>query len=65
MLGKRKDKGGGGSEGGVVGKRRKKLRVSFRDQLGGELAEVVGMSDGADVDTEPDPIGVKEGSLLS
>ncbi|WZY88310.1 hypothetical protein YC2023_045045 [Brassica napus] len=43
-------------EGGVVGKRRKKLRVSFRDQLGGELAEVVGMSDGADVDTEPDPI---------
>ena len=63
MLGKRKDEGG--SEGGVVGKRRKKLRVSFRDQLGGELAEVVGMSDGADVDTEPDPIGVKEGSLLS
>ncbi|WZY75902.1 hypothetical protein YC2023_022286 [Brassica napus] len=51
VLGKWKDKGG--SEGGVVGKRRKKLRVSFRDQLGGELAEIVGMSDGADVETEP------------
>lgn len=62
VLGKRKEKGD--SEGGVVGKRRKKLRVSFRDQLGGELAEVVGMSDGADVETEPGPIGVKEGSLV-
>ncbi|KAF8108389.1 hypothetical protein N665_0109s0016 [Sinapis alba] len=61
VLGKRKEKSEG--EGGV-GKRMKKLRVSFRDQLGGELAEVVGMSDGADVETEPGPIGVKEGSLV-
>lgn len=63
VLGKRKDKGEG--EGGVGKKRmKKKLRVSFRDQLGGELAEVVGMSDGADVETEPGPVGVKEGSLV-
>ncbi|KAJ0240549.1 Protein phosphatase 1 regulatory inhibitor subunit PPP1R8 [Hirschfeldia incana] len=64
VLGKRKEKDEG--EGGVAGKKRmkKKLRVSFRDQLGGELAEVVGMSDGADVETEPGPIGVKEGSLV-
>lgn len=45
-------------------KRRKKLRVSFRDQVGGELIQVVGISDGADVETEPGPIGVKEGSLV-
>lgn len=45
-------------------KRRKKLRVAFRDQAGGELVEVVGVSDGADVETEPGPIGVKEGSLV-
>ncbi|VVB08300.1 unnamed protein product [Arabis nemorensis] len=62
MLGKRKKDG---SEAGVVGKRvKKKVRVSFRDQLGGELAEVVGISDGADVETMPGPIGVKEGSLV-
>lgn len=45
-------------------KRIKKLRVSFRDQAGGELVEVVGVSDGADVGTEPGPIGMKEGSLV-
>lgn len=61
VLGKRKEKTG--SEAGVA-KRMKKVRVSFRDQLGGELAEIVGMSDGADVETEPGPINVKEGSLV-
>ncbi|GAB4826448.1 hypothetical protein Ancab_033343 [Ancistrocladus abbreviatus] len=45
-------------------KRIKKMRVSFKDQVGGELVEVVGISDGADVETEPGPIGVKEGSLV-
>ncbi|KAL9267209.1 phosphatase 1 regulatory inhibitor subunit PPP1R8-like protein [Drosera capensis] len=45
-------------------KRIRKARVVFRDQFGGELVEVVGISDGADIDTEPGPIGVKEGSLV-
>lgn len=45
-------------------KRIKKRRVSFRDHAGGELVEVVGISDGADVETEPGPIGMKEGSLV-
>nr|XP_043612349.1 protein phosphatase 1 regulatory inhibitor subunit PPP1R8 homolog [Erigeron canadensis] len=45
-------------------KRSKKSRVAFRDQVGGDLVEVVGVSDGADVDTEPGPVGVKEGSSL-
>lgn len=46
-------------------KRIKKTRkVSFRDQVGGELVQVVGVSDGADVETEPGPMGVKEGSSL-
>lgn len=45
-------------------KRIRKTRVAFRDQLGGELVEVVGVSDGADVETEPGPVGVKEGSLV-
>ncbi|KAM5588969.1 protein phosphatase 1 regulatory inhibitor subunit PPP1R8 [Rosa sericea] len=45
-------------------KRIKKARVSFRDQVGGELVEVVGISDGVDVETEPGPIGVKEGQSL-
>ena len=45
-------------------KRIRKTRVSFRDQVGGELVEVVGISDGADVETEPGPVGVKEGSLV-
>lgn len=45
-------------------KRTKKARVAFRDQVGGELEEVVGISDGADVETEPGPIGVKEGTLV-
>ncbi|XP_062088049.1 protein phosphatase 1 regulatory inhibitor subunit PPP1R8 homolog [Humulus lupulus] len=45
-------------------KRIKKARVVFRDHVGGELEEVVGVSDGAGVETEPGPIGVKEGSLV-
>lgn len=45
-------------------KRIKKARVAFRDQVGGELVEVVGVSDGVDVETEPGPVGVKEGSLV-
>lgn len=45
-------------------KRIRKARVAFRDQVGGELVEVVGVSDGADVETEPGPVGVKEGSLV-
>ncbi|KAK9267182.1 hypothetical protein L1049_009602 [Liquidambar formosana] len=45
-------------------KRIRKMRVSFRDQVGGELIEIVGVSDGADVETEPGPLGVKEGSLV-
>ncbi|KAL5981921.1 hypothetical protein ACLOJK_015988 [Asimina triloba] len=45
-------------------KRLKKMRVAFKDQVGGQLVEVVGISDGADVDTEPGPVGVKEGSLV-
>ncbi|CAA7407804.1 unnamed protein product [Spirodela intermedia] len=49
---------------GKPAKRPRKLRVAFRDQVGGELVQVVGISDGADVETEPGPIGVKEGSLV-
>uniref|UniRef100_A0A5B6YIY9 Putative nuclear inhibitor of protein phosphatase 1 n=1 Tax=Davidia involucrata TaxID=16924 RepID=A0A5B6YIY9_DAVIN len=45
-------------------KRIRKKRVAFRDQIGEELVEVVGVSDGADVETEPGPVGVKEGSLV-
>ncbi|XP_076923581.1 protein phosphatase 1 regulatory inhibitor subunit PPP1R8 homolog [Bidens hawaiensis] len=45
-------------------KRSKKARVAFRDQVGGDLVQVVGVSDGADVETEPGPVGVKEGSSL-
>ncbi|XP_077215364.1 SMAD/FHA domain-containing protein [Tasmannia lanceolata] len=45
-------------------KKLRKARVSFKDQVGGELVEVVGISDGADVETEPGPLGVKEGSLV-
>ncbi|XP_078443575.1 SMAD/FHA domain-containing protein [Wolffia australiana] len=52
------------SESGRLAKRRRRLRVAFRDQVGGELVQVVGISDGADVETEPGPIGVKEGSLV-
>ncbi|KAL1214048.1 phosphatase 1 regulatory inhibitor subunit PPP1R8-like protein [Cardamine amara subsp. amara] len=42
----------------------KKVRVSFKDQLGGELVEIVRISDGADIETEPGLIDVKEGSLV-
>ncbi|KAL3681431.1 hypothetical protein R1sor_024387 [Riccia sorocarpa] len=45
-------------------KKVRKNRVSFRDEFGGILVEVVGISDGADVSTEPGPIGVREGSLV-
>ncbi|KAG0464417.1 hypothetical protein HPP92_020486 [Vanilla planifolia] len=45
-------------------KRIRKARVAFRDQIGGNLVELVGISDGADVETEPGPIGLKEGSLV-
>lgn len=45
-------------------KRRKRLKVVFRDQVGGDLVEVVGVSDGADVETEPGPIGIEGGSLV-
>ncbi|KAL1537205.1 protein phosphatase 1 regulatory inhibitor subunit PPP1R8 [Salvia divinorum] len=45
-------------------KRIRRARVAFKDQVGGELIEVVGFSDGADVETEPGPMGVKEGSLV-
>ncbi|RWW29359.1 hypothetical protein BHE74_00027110 [Ensete ventricosum] len=49
---------------GRPSKKSRKNRVAFIDQVGGELVEVVGVSDGADVETEPGPIGVKEGSLV-
>ncbi|XP_022716281.1 nuclear inhibitor of protein phosphatase 1-like isoform X1 [Durio zibethinus] len=45
-------------------KRMRKVKATFKDQAGGELVEVVGISDGADVETEPGPVGVKEGSLV-
>ncbi|XP_075523059.1 LOW QUALITY PROTEIN: protein phosphatase 1 regulatory inhibitor subunit PPP1R8 homolog [Primulina tabacum] len=45
-------------------KRIKRTRVTFKDQVGAELVEIVGYSDGADVETEPGPVGVKEGSLV-
>lgn len=45
-------------------KKPRKARVTFRDQYNGVLVEVVGISDGADVSTEPGPLGVKEGSLV-
>ncbi|KAL0353337.1 UNVERIFIED_CONTAM: protein phosphatase 1 regulatory inhibitor subunit PPP1R8 [Sesamum angustifolium] len=45
-------------------KRIRRTRVAFKDQVGGELVEIVGFSDGADVETEPGPMGVKEGSLV-
>lgn len=44
--------------------RRTTRRVAFKDQVGEELVEVVGISDGADVETEPGPVGVKEGGSL-
>ncbi|CAN4089956.1 unnamed protein product [Withania somnifera] len=45
-------------------KRIRRRSVSFKDQVGGQLVEVVGISDGVDVETEPGPVGVKEGSLV-
>lgn len=49
---------------GRASKRIKRARVAFKDHFGGELVEIVGFSDGADVETEPGPMGVKEGSLV-
>ncbi|KAL9230370.1 hypothetical protein vseg_005732 [Gypsophila vaccaria] len=54
----------GGKDDKRPAKRMRKMRVAFRDQVGGELIEVVGVSDGADVETEPGPRGLKEGSLV-
>lgn len=51
-------------QGSRPAKKTRKLRVTFRDQVGGELSEVIGVSDGAHVETEPGPGGVKEGSLV-
>lgn len=45
-------------------KKRKRQSVVFKDQVGGMLIDVVGISDGADVDTEPGPLDVKEGGSL-
>ncbi|XP_075505574.1 protein phosphatase 1 regulatory inhibitor subunit PPP1R8 homolog [Primulina tabacum] len=45
-------------------KRIRRTRVTFKDQVGAELVEIVGYSDGADVETEPGPVGVKGGSLV-
>ncbi|XP_039016372.1 protein phosphatase 1 regulatory inhibitor subunit PPP1R8 homolog [Hibiscus syriacus] len=57
-----------GTEGNTESERRakrmRKLKVTFKDHAGGELVEVVGISDGADVETAPGPLGVKEGSLV-
>lgn len=39
-------------------------RVRFRDEFGGILVEVVGFSDGYDVDTTTGPVGAKEGGSL-
>ena len=49
-------------QGSRPAKKTRKLGVTFRDQVGGELSEVIGVSDGAHVETEPGPVGVKEGS---
>jgi len=45
-------------------KKIKRQRVVFKDQVGGMLIDVVGISDGADVDTEPGPLNVIEGGSL-
>lgn len=44
--------------------RKKAKNVCFRDECGGELAVVVGVSDGVSVCAEPGPVGGKEGSSL-
>jgi hypothetical protein len=45
-------------------RQRMRSRVSFSDQYGGALAQVVGVSDGVDVD-RVGPIGVPEGQALT
>eukprot|EP01018_Ginkgo_biloba_P003564 Gb_16893 [translate_table: standard] len=45
-------------------KRHRFARVTFRDEHGRVLAQVVGTSDGTDADHIPDPVGVNEGSLV-
>eukprot|EP00249_Psilotum_nudum_P022065 c28360_g2_i1 orf=245-1612(+) len=54
----------GDPEAEMVRKKARRSRVTFRDLYDGVLVEVVGVSDGADVSTEPGPVGVKEGSLV-
>ncbi|KAK9740403.1 hypothetical protein RND81_03G032700 [Saponaria officinalis] len=54
----------GGKDDNRPTKRIRKTRVAFRDQVGGELIEVVGVSDGADVETKPGPLGLKDRSLV-
>lgn len=54
----------GGSNEDRPAKKMRKSKVTFRDQYDGVLVEVVGTSDGADVSTEPGPVGVKEGFLV-
>lgn len=49
---------------GRQAKKVRKSKVTFRDQYDGILVEVVGISDGFDVSTEPGPVGVKEGFLV-
>lgn len=63
-LAKSDDSSGGGVERVAKRMRRTTRRVAFKDQVGEELVEVVGISDGADVETEPGPVGVKEGGSL-
>lgn len=45
-------------------KRMRRTEVAFRDQVGGDLVEVVGVLDGVDVETETVPLGVEEGNLV-
>lgn len=52
------------SEGRPAKRQRMRSRVSFSDQFGGALAQVVGVSDGADVD-HVGPLGVPEGQALT
>ena len=46
------------------GRKKNGEKVKFRDELGGILVQVVGFSDGFDVDTSTGPVGVKEGGSL-
>ncbi|GAQ82677.1 hypothetical protein KFL_001200010 [Klebsormidium nitens] len=52
------------TDGRPTKRQRMRSRVSFSDQYGGALAQVVGVSDGADVD-RVGPVGVPEGQALT